>query len=103
MELHALEWNLVIPRAHAHELVFPRLRRHLDGLGHRLGCDHERVIARRDERVLDPDVHALLVVKDLRRLAVHDSWRSHDPATEDQPDALMPEAHTEDRRLAREP
>src|SRR5690349_2224198 len=103
MELHALERRAARTEAHAHDLVLPRLRRDLERVGHRVGRDDERVVARRDERVLHAGVDALLVVEDLRGLAVHDARRAHDAAAEHLTDALVTEADAEDRNLAGEP
>src|SRR5262249_27896548 len=61
-----------------------------------------RVVARRDERVLDPGEQPALVVEDLRGLAVHDPRRADDPAAEHLAHALMAEAHAEQGRCAGE-
>ena len=45
--------------------------------------------------------HALAVVRDLRRLAVHHVRRAHDLTAEELADALVPEAHAEHRHTGR--
>ena len=49
-----------------------------------------------------PVEEAAAVVKDGRRLAVHQAPGAHDAPAEGLPDGLVPQAHAEDRQLAAE-
>ena len=69
----------------------------LSEAGTTLGFDNQRVVTRCLERIRQTGEHAFAVVADPARLAMHDRWRAHDPSAEHLADALMAEAHAEDR------
>src|SRR5262245_17780732 len=79
-------------------VVFLRPRRHFQLAGNVIGCDDERVIAAGLKRRLQPREHALTVVHDRRRLAVHRRLRTADRSSVHDPDRLVSKAHTEYRR-----
>ena len=95
VELHALDRQLAVAQAH-HDAVVG-LGRDLQHVGHRLPLHDQRVVAGRLERARQTLEHAGVVVSDERGLAVHDLRRPHDLAAEDLADALVAEAHAEDR------
>ena len=100
VELHALDGQRLV--AHAHDLVLRRSRAVTSRQsGTRRALDHQRVVARRLERVRQPGEHALAVVVDRRRLAVHDPRGAHDLAAEGLADGLVAQADAQDRDLAR--
>ena len=73
------------------------VRLDLEHVGHRVGVDAERVVARRGERARNPGEQVLPVVGDLVGLAVHRSRRAADARAVHLGDALVAEAHAEQR------
>jgi len=65
--------------------------------------DDQRVVPCGREGVRDPGEHAATVVPDGRGLAVHRPRRAHYRSAVRRTDALVPEAHAEDRRRGAEP
>src|SRR5207245_5371015 len=64
--------------------------------------DDEGMVARRRERVRETREQATRVVVDAGRFAVHRSTGAHDAGAVRGADALMPQAHAEDRRAGAE-
>src|SRR5262245_14012429 len=97
MELHAV--HLIRPMANGHDgAVFFRALGHLEIRRHAVAGDHERVITARKKRLVDSREHALLVVDDGRRLAVHRRRRAAYRPAIHHADRLMSQAYAEDRR-----
>src|SRR5262249_28653580 len=87
---------------HAHDLAVIGPRRDLEVRGHRVRQYHQRVVARRRERVRQVREDAVTVVANLGCLAVHLSLGSGDRTAEGLADRLMSEAYAEDRRVLAE-
>src|SRR5918992_6088493 len=101
MELHAFYRKLAVPQSH--DLSVLGLRADLEARGQAVALDHERVVSRRHEIVLDFRKNAAAVMADAGNLAVHHLLCAHDPAAERLPDGLMAEAHAEDRHATGKP
>ena len=103
MELHALERRAragQLAVAHAHDLAVLRARRD-DQLGRAgLALDRQRVVADHAELARQAGVDALAVGGQRAGLAVHLALRAHDAAAERRADALVAQAHAQDRQLA---
>ena len=99
MELHTFDRELAVAQPH-HETVLG-LGAHLEHVGYGVTLDDERVVSGRGERSGNVAEHALAVVRDLRRLAVHHLRRAHDLAAEELADALVTEAHAQHRHAGR--
>src|SRR2546423_525854 len=69
MKLHAVHGAMGVGEPH-HEVVVG-FRHHRELLRHAGALDHERVVARRLERAVDPAKHASTLVFDQRELAMH--------------------------------
>jgi hypothetical protein len=69
---------------------------------HRVRGDHQRVIASGDAWILQTFEQPAFVVEDLRQLAVHRDARAHDASAKNLADALMAQAHAEDRQATSE-
>ena len=67
----------------------------------RVGLDHQAVVARGDERVVEPGEQPAVVVVDPVGLAVHQPLGPDDLGPEGLADGLMPQAHAQERHLAR--
>ena len=100
MELDALDGQGAVAQSHDHTVR--RGGADLELVGHRGRAHHEGVVARRHERVGQTGKETLAVVMDLRGLAVHEVGCLDDLATVGLPDALVAQAHPEERNLAAE-
>ena len=102
VELHAVQGPGFV--AHAHDLVLGGPGADFEvGIGERRMANHQAVVARRLERVGQAAEDALPVVKDRRRLAVHDPFVPHHLAAEHVADALVAQADAERRHRFGEP
>jgi hypothetical protein len=96
VELHAHDRMLAVH--HRHDLAVVERARHDAKRGRQTGrIDHQRVIPRDLERRRHAFEDAAAVVLDPRRLAVHRLPGTNDVAAVGLADALMSEAHAEDR------
>src|SRR5690606_6404341 len=100
MELHALDRMRAVAQAHdlleRAVLVFGP-GGDLEAAGQRVALDHQRVVARGLVAVGQSREHALSGVPDRRGLAVHDPPGAHHPAAVGLADALVAQAHAQDR------
>ena len=85
------------PAAHGHDLVFARPRRDLERVGQTRAGDDQRVVARGLEGVRHALEQPVGGVEDVGGLPVQDVARPLDPAAVHGGDALMAEAHAQDR------
>src|SRR5438552_11790192 len=99
MELHAVARVPDVAQYHYRSVVCPR--RDNEVRRNARPFDDQRVVARRLERFAHAGQHTRVVVVDPRRLAVRRFVADHLSA-EDLPDALMAQAHAQDRDLAAE-
>ena len=100
VKLHALDRVQSMPEAH--DLALGRPRADLEAGRQRLALDEERVVSRRLERRGDAVEEAAAVVKDGRRLSVHQAPGAHDAPPVGLPDRLVPQTDSEDRQTAAE-
>ncbi len=100
MELHAMHRQRFV--AHPHDLVIIGPGGDLQTFRQCFALDHQRVIARRGERVGQAVKHAGVVVMDRRGLTVHQLFGVNDASAEGLANALVPEAYTQNRNLSGE-
>src|SRR5262245_45319575 len=100
MELHAP--GLVLLVSQRHDLALGRPRHDLEHRRQALALDDQRVVARGLERVVEPGEDAAPAVQDRAGLAVHQARGAHHLAAVRLAQSLVPEAHPQDRHLARE-
>jgi len=100
MELHPLHRNIPVPNPH--DLPFLRPGVDAQAVGDGLAPDDERMVARGDERVLQPGEHPCTVVVDERCLAVHRLRGADDIAPVSGSDGLVPEADSQNGDFPRE-
>src|SRR5690349_16402602 len=86
--------------AHAHDFAIFSPRRDLQAIRKALAFNHERVIARRKERIWQIMKQPRVVVKNRGSLAVHDPPRTNDFTAESLSYALMAEANAQYGNLA---
>lgn len=99
MKLHP--FNVVLFVAQSHDQPVARFGGDLQLVRNAVAFDDERVVARRLERIGESGEHARIGVGDHRGLAVHYLGGTNDRSAEHLTDALMPEADTKQRALAR--
>ena len=95
MELHPFDRQG--PVAQAHDLAFGSLGRDLQAGRQRLPLHDQGVVARRLKRVRQIVEDRPAVVLDLGRLSVHQALRADHVAAEGLADALVTQAHAQDR------
>ena len=94
VELHALDGKVPVAQSHDRAVLGPGSN--LEASRHARLLYDERVVAGGHERVGQPGEDPLAVVAHLGGLAVHHRVANH-PTAENVPDALVPEAHAENR------
>src|SRR6185503_13847948 len=100
MELHALDRQGLVPHAHDGPVVGPC--GDLQHFRQRVFFDHERVVARGYQRLLQTAEHASMLMMNQRHLPVHDLTRVHDASPKSLSDALVAEAYAKNRKLSGE-
>ena len=103
VELHALDIQGLV--AQAHDLVHRAVLElgpgsHFQAVRQRLALDHQRVVAGHGQRLVEAGEHALVLVENRTGLAVHHLTGAHHVAAEGLTNALVTQAHAEDRQLA---
>src|SRR2546428_3920453 len=98
MKLDTLHQRVLVP--HTHDGPVGQLGRTLKPLRQCMAIDNQRVVPRPDERVGQSVVDSASIVTDLRHLSMHGCRGADDLATEGCADALVTEAHTQDRDMA---
>ena len=101
MELDAFDGIFAMPDAH--DFAFCGFRRDFQAGGQRVALDNEGMVARGFKRLRQAAKYALALVLNQRCFAVHNAVIAHHVAAERRADALMPQAHAENRDFAREP
>ena len=105
VKLHAFNVVLAMPQPHDGLLLTVLVLcpgGHLEALRQRCGIHHKAVIARGCKRAGQPPEDADTVMVDGTGLTMHHPFRSHDIATKNRADALLPKANTKYRQLTGE-
>jgi hypothetical protein len=95
VELHALDREVAVAKAHDRAVLEPR--GDLEAIGQARALHDQRMVARGSERGGQAREDALAVVMHLSELAVHDPVCAHDAPAEGLADGLVAEADTEKR------
>src|SRR4029079_9790227 len=90
------------PVAHTHDDAALATGAHLQYGRQAIAPNRQRVVTRRLNGRVDAGEYAAPIVRDPRHLPVQDLTRALDHTAKHLPDALMPQAHTENRYLTGE-
>src|SRR5882672_7776982 len=100
MKLHA--FNLLLAMTQSHDHTIARLGRNLQTIRQAFTFDHQRMITTGFEGGLEIAEDRLTIVKNFRRLAVHNCGCTHDTSAKNLANGLMAQANTQHRNTSGE-